>query len=97
MVSIVCWLVVMIIAAVVEVIQLSYRSIWFGLGALAAALTALFGAPLWVQILLFALVSWLGMMLLGPVVRRKAEQKKQQLDEKFREEELKAESSDETQ
>lgn len=97
MVSIVCWLVVMIIAAVVEVIQLSYRSIWFGLGALAAALAALFGAPLWVQILLFALVSWLGMMFLGPVVRRKAEQKKQQLDEKFREEELKAEASDETQ
>ncbi len=51
------WLVILIIMLVIEIITLGLTTIWFAGGALIAFIGALFGAPIFVQILLFLVVS----------------------------------------
>lgn len=51
------WLVVVILSIIVELISLGLTTIWFAGGALVAAAAAAAGAPLWLQIILFLIVS----------------------------------------
>ena len=51
------WLVVGVALIIAEVFTLSFFLLWFGIGALAAALAAMLGAPFIVQFAVFALVS----------------------------------------
>ena len=51
------WFVLLILSLVVEGATAAITSIWFAGGALVAMLAAVFGAPLWLQVLLFAAVS----------------------------------------
>lgn len=51
------WLLLALVMFVIEVCTVSLVSIWFTLGALAAALAAFLGGPLWLQIVLFAGIS----------------------------------------
>jgi len=51
------WLAAMVLFAVVEATTVAMVSLWFVGGALAAFLSSLLGAPLWLQGLLFAAVS----------------------------------------
>lgn len=53
------WLAAAIIFAVVEGLTMGLATIWFAAGALAALVSALLGAGLWVQIALFFAVSLL--------------------------------------
>lgn len=65
--TMILWLVVLIIAIVVEVLTMGLTTIWFAGGALVAILATLLGAPLWLQIILFALVSVLLLFFTRPV------------------------------
>ena len=53
----VVWLIAMIVLLVVEGLVPGLISIWFALGALAALVSALLHAPLWLQIVWFLAVS----------------------------------------
>ncbi|MCM1113437.1 MAG: NfeD family protein [Muribaculum sp.] len=63
----VVWLVVLIITIAIEVGTLGLTSIWFGGGALAALLLAAFSLPVWLQILIFLMVSFLLLMFTRPI------------------------------
>ncbi len=52
------WLVCMVVFIVVEIITVGLTSIWFAGGALVALLSALLGMPVYGQIVLFLLVSF---------------------------------------
>jgi membrane protein implicated in regulation of membrane protease activity len=61
------WLIIVIIAIVVELISLGLTTIWFAGGALAAAAAAAAGAPLWLQIILFLAVSIILLAFTRPI------------------------------
>lgn len=61
------WLVVLIVAIGIEVGTLGLTSIWFAGGALIAVVAAAFSLPIWLQILLFLVVSLLLMVFTRPV------------------------------
>lgn len=62
------WIGVAVVLALVEMMSLDLVLLMFAIGALAAAVSAGFGAPLWVAILVFALVSLAGLLLVRPPV-----------------------------
>ncbi len=64
---IIFWLVLLIIAIVIEVLTMGLTSIWFAGGALAAILLALLNAPIWLQIILFFGVSLLLLFFTRPI------------------------------
>ncbi len=55
------WLIVMIIFIVFELATQVLTTIWFALGSLAALAVAAVGGPLWLQIIVFVLVSLLAL------------------------------------
>ena len=60
------WLILVAVMLVIEIFTMGLTTIWFSLGAVAAAIAAGLGAPLWVQILLFTVVSVVIMILVRP-------------------------------
>lgn len=58
------WGALAVLFGIVEAMTVSMVSCWFAIGAGAAALAALLHAALWLQILLFALVSVLSFVLI---------------------------------
>lgn len=64
---IIFWLVLLIIAIVIEVLTMGLTSIWFAGGALAAILLALLNAPIWLQIILFFGVSLILLFFTRPI------------------------------
>lgn len=61
------WLVVLIIAVVVEVLTMGLTTIWFAGGALMAIVATLLHAPIAVQVVLFFMVSLLLLFFTRPV------------------------------
>ncbi len=51
------WILAVVILALVEFGTLALVSVWFVAGGLAALIAALFGAPFWLQMVLFVTVS----------------------------------------
>lgn len=51
------WLVSMIALFVIEAVTVNLVTIWFAFGALAALVVSLVGGPLWLQIILFIVVT----------------------------------------
>ena len=66
----VVWLVAMIILLVIEGVVPGLVSIWFALGALAALISALLSAPIWLQIVWFLLVSIISLALTRPLAKK---------------------------
>lgn len=64
------WLVLMVLFLVVEAGTVALVSVWFAVGSLAAAITALLGGAVWLQITVFAVVSAVLLATLWPLVRR---------------------------
>lgn len=64
------WLGVTVLAAVVEAAVPALVSIWFVPGGLAALIVALIGGPVWLQVLLFLLVSAAALVITRPLYRR---------------------------
>ena len=64
------WLGVTILASVIEAAVPALVSIWFVPGGLAALIASLCGGPLWLQVLLFLLVSALAIVITRPLARK---------------------------
>ncbi len=61
------WLVIMVVLLIVEAATAPLVCIWFALGALAALVSALFGAAIWLQVVWFFAVSLLTLWLTRPI------------------------------
>ena len=66
----IAWLVAMVVFIVLELSTVSLTSIWFALGALAALVSALFHAPIWLQVFWFFAVSILALVVTRPLVKK---------------------------
>lgn len=64
------WLVAVIVLGVIEAITVGLVTVWFALGALAALISSLFGGPLWLQILLFFVVTAVSLITTRPLVKK---------------------------
>ncbi|MCW2838729.1 MAG: NfeD family protein [Aeromicrobium sp.] len=62
------WLGIAVVLAVVEIMSLDLVLLMFAIGALAAAAAAALGAPIWITIPLFALVSLALVFLVRPPI-----------------------------
>ena len=69
------WLAVMIAALILEAVSMQLFSIWFAAGALAALLADLCGAELWLQIILFLVVTIVSLFATRPLTKRLRAQK----------------------
>ena len=67
------WLIASAVFLLVEIMTLGLTSIWFAGGAVVAAITALFGVPFWVQMLIFIVVTCLLFALTRPVANSKVQ------------------------
>lgn len=64
------WLVLLVVFIVAEASTVTLVSIWFAAGALVAMLAALLDVQLWLQIVLFVVVSALALLSLRPLLRK---------------------------
>lgn len=64
------WLIIVALFLVLEMATLGLTTIWFAGGALAAYIAGLCMAPLWLQIVLFLIVSIVLLVFTRPVVER---------------------------
>lgn len=61
------WLIVFVACIVIEIITMGLTTIWFAGGALIAAVSAALNAPLWLQIVLFVLISLVLLYFTRPI------------------------------
>lgn len=64
------WIVAAVFFLVVEGITVGLTSVWFALGALAAMVCAMLDAPVWLQIVVFILVSGVSLYFTRPIVKK---------------------------
>ena len=64
------WLGLMILFLVAEAATVTMVSIWFAAGSLAALLVSLLHPPLWVQVVVFILVSGVALAALRPMAKK---------------------------
>lgn len=65
------WAVLVVVFAIIEGVTLGLTSIWFAAGALVALLVSLVNLPIYVQVLVFALVSIIMLVYTRPIAQRK--------------------------
>ena len=65
--EVVGWLIALAVLVVIELATLGLTTIWFAAGALAATVAAALGAPLFLQIALFLIVSALVLVFIRPI------------------------------
>ncbi len=64
------WFGLLILFTIGEAVTVGLTSVWFAGGSLAALICALLGGPLWLQIVLFILISALCLMAIRPLARK---------------------------
>ncbi len=64
------WLVLMLVFLIAEGATAAMVSLWFVLGSLAALITSLLGGEVWLQFVVFFLVSAISLALLRPLTRK---------------------------
>ena len=64
------WLVLLVLFVVTEAITVTMVSVWFAAGALVALIAAMLGGKLWLQIVLFLVVSGGLLLALRPLTKR---------------------------
>ena len=70
------WLALLILFLVAEGATAAVTTIWFALGAVVAMIAALLGAEIWLQVVLFAVVSVICLLALRPVLKKYLDPKK---------------------
>ena len=70
MMEAIIWLVLMVIFLVAEALTVSMVSLWFAAGAVVALLLSLLHLQVWVQVVVFFVVSGVLLACLRPMVRR---------------------------
>lgn len=71
----ICWLIAMVIFLLFEIATVALTTIWFAAGALVASVLSMFCDSLYVQLLVFAIVSLATLIMLRPSVVRKFNEK----------------------
>ena len=64
------WTALLILFGIAEAATVGLTSIWFAAGSLIALAVSLLGGPLWLQIVLFILVSILSMLAIRPIASK---------------------------
>jgi len=64
------WLCAAVVFVILEAATVGLTSIWFAVGALAALLAALCGAELWLQTVLFVVLSVMTLLLTRPLAKK---------------------------
>ena len=77
---IILWAVALVLLLIVEGATAQLVTIWFAAGALVALIAALFGAPLWLQVALFIIVSGVTLAATRPMVKKMTKRKAQALN-----------------
>lgn len=65
------WLALLIVFVVLEAVTVQLISTWFAIGALAAMIVSLLGGQIWLQIVVFFVVSAALLALLWPFAKKK--------------------------
>ena len=69
--SVILWFVLLLVFLVVEAAcPIHLVSIWFAAGSLAALIASFFGGPVWLQVVLFLVVSCTLLALLWPFIKK---------------------------
>lgn len=66
----ICWLIALVVLAVLEAATVTLVSLWFALGALAALITSFFVQNIWIQFAVFLVVSLVTLLVIRPLSRR---------------------------
>ncbi len=66
----VIWLVILVLLVVIELLTMGLTTIWFAGGALVATICALLSAPIWLQLVLFVVVSAVLLFFTRPIAMR---------------------------
>jgi membrane protein implicated in regulation of membrane protease activity len=64
------WLIIMVVMLAVEAAAPGLVSVWFSVGALAALISALCKAAIWLQVVIFVGVSVLALVITKPLVKK---------------------------
>lgn len=70
MTSSIVWLIILAVMIVIEIATLGLTTIWFGIGAIGAAIVSWMGYGIWVQLAVFAVLSVIAMALCRPFAVR---------------------------
>jgi len=68
--SAVIWLVMLILFVLAEAATVTVVSLWFAAGSLAALVVSMCSGPVWLQILVFAVVSAVLLWTLRPIIKK---------------------------
>lgn len=71
------WVAAIFVFLVVEALTAGLTSIWFAIGALAALISALFNAPIWLQLVWFFVISVIALIITRPLVKKFVNSKSQ--------------------
>ena len=63
----VIWLIITVVMSVIELMTMGLVTIWFAAGSVVALLLSLIGAPMWLQIAAFLVVSVVVLILVRPI------------------------------
>lgn len=61
------WSVLMLVFLIAEALSVALISVWFAVGAVLAIVSAIFGAPFWLQLLIFVAVSGILVLAAKPL------------------------------
>ena len=65
------WVACAAILAVIEAFSLGLTTIWFAIGAVCAAIVSAFDGPLWLQVMIFFVVSVITLIFTRPIAIKK--------------------------
>ena len=68
--AVIGWIAACVVFLAVEALTTGLSSIWFALGSAAALVCALLGAPLWLQLVWFLIVSVAALYFTRPLVKK---------------------------
>ena len=60
------WLIIFVLLVAVELATMALTTVWFAAGAMAALVSSMFGAPLWLQIIVFLAFSFIVLIFYRP-------------------------------
>ena len=75
------WVGMMVASAVLEVVTFRMYFLFLSIGALLSSVAAVFGQPLWVQIVILVAVTGLGILIVRPIIKKKFESKIKKAEE----------------
>ncbi len=61
------WLIITVVLSLIEIFTMGLVTIWFAAGAVVALIMSLIGAPIWLQVALFLVVSIVVLVLVRPI------------------------------